>query len=163
MPAGSGRRSQPAPLCFACYRAALARDRALKAAGELDTASESRFQSILPLEPIDRARLGRLRAERAIARAAGQSGPGRYVDRRRRAQIAARHALEQIGAELRKRSFGRANGIAARRDTNPPIGVTGFTSSSAGGGRGEIDFECSATHAAELQFPEAWLPFVTAR
>src|SRR6187401_2616371 len=34
-----GRR----PLCFQCYRAEIDRDRALKAAGELDTASVERF------------------------------------------------------------------------------------------------------------------------
>src|SRR5436309_1224383 len=37
-----GRR--PRPLCFDCYRVDLARTRALKAAGELDTASVARFQ-----------------------------------------------------------------------------------------------------------------------
>ena len=40
---GNARRSRL--LCFDCYRADLARARARKAAGELDTASEARFQS----------------------------------------------------------------------------------------------------------------------
>ena len=39
-------------LCFQCYRASLERDRALKAAGDLDTASVERFQSVLPFEPV---------------------------------------------------------------------------------------------------------------
>lgn len=165
--AGSGRRSQPAPLCFACYRASLARDLALKAAGELDTASEARFQSILPLEPIDHARLSRLRAERATARAAGQSGgqsgAGQYVDRRRRAQIAARHALEQIGAGLRKRSLAAPIGATTRRDANPPDDAARFAWAGGGARRGGMNVEWSAFHAVELQFPEAWLPFVSAR
>jgi hypothetical protein len=55
-------------------------------------------------------------------------GAGRYVDKRRQAQIAARHALQRIAA-----------GVQAR-------GVT-----------------LAAIHAAELQLPEAWLPFVVSR
>src|SRR6185503_10674873 len=35
-------------LCFQCYRAELERQRALKAAGDLNTASEARFQCGLP-------------------------------------------------------------------------------------------------------------------
>jgi len=55
---GQGRRSSRSrPLCFQCYRADLDRDRALQAAGQLDTASDTRFQSQLPFEPVDRARL----------------------------------------------------------------------------------------------------------
>src|SRR3954451_11411494 len=41
------------PLCFACYRAGIERDRKLKIAGELDTASQARFQSALPLEAVN--------------------------------------------------------------------------------------------------------------
>src|SRR5436190_17272248 len=48
------------PLCFQCYRAELERQRALKAAGDLNTASDARFQDGLPFEPIDRARLDAL-------------------------------------------------------------------------------------------------------
>ncbi len=55
-------------------------------------------------------------------------GAGRYVDKRRQAQIAARHALQQIAA-----------GVQARSAT------------------------LAAIHAAELQLPEAWIPFVVSR
>jgi hypothetical protein len=120
-------RDGRAPLCFQCYRAALDRERAIKAAGELDTATDERFQTALPFEAVDRARLERLRAERVSERAGMQTGPGRFVDRRRHAQIAARHALQQIAAGL------DARGLAA------------------------------ATRAAELQLPDAWLPFVVSR
>ena len=58
---GSARRSRL--LCFDCYRADLARARALKAAGELDTASEARFQTQLPFEPVNHARLDALKAD----------------------------------------------------------------------------------------------------
>src|SRR5262249_12572041 len=75
-------------LCFQCYRADLERDRALKAAGQLDTASDARFQSLLPFEPVNRPRLDALKADRAQARAATPT----QTDQRRRAQIGARHA-----------------------------------------------------------------------
>jgi hypothetical protein len=126
--AGDRRR----PLCFECYRADLERDRALLAAGNLDTWSVERLQYQLPLEPVDRARLARLKAERAVVRTSTPS----YEARRRHAQIDARHALGQIASGL------RARGLAAA-DRNRAI------------------FE--AIHAAELQLPEAWLPFVVAR
>lgn len=119
-------------LCFQCYRAELDRERALKAAGQLDTASQARFQDILPLEPVNRLRLNRLRMERAAARARARRGTGRFVDKRRHAQIDARHALRQIAIGLRThqtRALASTDGI----------------------------------HAAELQLPEAWLPFVAAR
>lgn len=115
------------PLCFQCYRMELDRERSLKAA-QLDTASDERFQAALPLEPVNRPRLEMLRAERSAARAAMKNGADRYVDRRRQAQIAARHALQEIAA-----------GLEAHR---VPL---------------------SAIHAAELQLPEAWLPFVISR
>src|SRR5215467_610392 len=57
-------------LCFQCYRLGLERDRALHAAGTLDTATEERFQSQLPFEQVNRARLATLKAARAEARAA---------------------------------------------------------------------------------------------
>ena len=123
-------------LCFQCYRASVERDRALKAAGELDTASEERFQSALPFEPVNQARLARLRVERATVRVTEQAGVGRYVDKRRHAQIAARHALERVVAGLR-----------ARNATKPE----------------QDRVLSSAIHAAELQLPEAWLPFVVSR
>src|SRR3954467_5417821 len=77
--------AQSKPLCFQCYRAELVRERALQAAGQLNTASDARFQCTLPFEPVNRARLERLRAERAAARAVVHAGAGRYVDRRRQA------------------------------------------------------------------------------
>src|ERR1700682_4166741 len=58
----------PHTLCFQCYRAELDRERALQAAGHLDTASSERFHSALPFEPVNRPRLERLRAERAASR-----------------------------------------------------------------------------------------------
>jgi hypothetical protein len=140
----SNRRSNPPnpsnlsnpPLCFACHRASVEHDRALKTAGELDTASEERFQSALPFEPVNRSRLERLRVERTTARVAGQAGVGRYIDKRRHAQIAARHALERIvvGLRVRHATASEQEAVMSR-----------------------------AIHAAELQLPEAWLPFVVSR
>jgi hypothetical protein len=116
------------PICFQCYRTDQARQRALKAAGELFTASEARFQTTLPFEPVNRARLDRLRVDRSAARAQLRGGIGRFAVRRRRAQIDARHALERISAALKKR-----------------------------------ERSWDAAHAAELQLPDAWLPFVSSR
>ena len=124
---GTGPERSRGALCFQCYRAALDRERAIKAAGQLDTATDERFQTALPFEPVDRARLEQLRALRASERASMQSGAARFVDRRRQAQIAARHALQRIAEGLDARSLA------------------------------------AATRAAELQLPEAWLPFVVSR
>jgi hypothetical protein len=124
------------PLCFQCYRLELDRERALRAAGTLDTGSEERFQSQLPFEQVNRARLATLKAARAEARAAARAGAGVHVDNRRQAQIAARHALQRIAA-----------GLAARRAA-PAVVAKSL----------EV-----LTHAAELQLPEAWLPFVLSR
>src|SRR5262245_52103625 len=87
--AGAKTATSRRTLCFQCYRADLERDRALKAAGDLDTASEQRFQFQLPFEPVNKPRLETLKAARADARAATPP----YVDKRRHAQIEARHAL----------------------------------------------------------------------
>jgi hypothetical protein len=124
------------PLCFSCYRADLDRERALVAAGRLDTASAARFQGVLPLEPVNKPRLAALKAARVTARLAERSGAGRFVDRRHQAQIAARHALEAIGVGLR------------RHEIPPAV-------------RSQV--MAAAIHAAELQLPEAWLPFVVSR
>ena len=124
------------PLCFQCYRAELDRERAIAAAGQLDTASDARFQFQLPLEPINQSRLDSLKAARCEARTASVQGIGAYVDKRRRAQIAARHALLAI-----------AEGLRAQRISAPE----------------RRDEMTAAIHAAELQLPEAWLPFVVAR
>jgi hypothetical protein len=123
-------------LCFQCYRAQLDAERAMKAAGELDTASSARFQFGLPFEPVNKPRLAMLKAERATARATSQAGVGVYVDKRRRAQIAARHALDAMAAGLRARQ------LTPRERERLMAG---------------------AIHAAELQLPESWLPFVVAR
>src|SRR5262245_12700296 len=123
-------------LCFQCYRADMERERALRAAGDLDTASDERFQFQLPFEAVNRARLDGLKADRAQARAIAGEGAGRYADKRRHAQIAARHALQAIGDGLRARRLAPA--VQARI----------------------VD---AAIHAAELQLPAAWLPFVMSR
>ena len=116
------------PICFQCYRVDQARERSMRAARNLHTASEARFQTTLPFEPVNRPRLDRLRAERSAARAELKTGSGRFVDRRRQAQIAARHALDRIAAGLKSR-----------------------------------DVSADVIHAAELQLPEAWIPFVVSR
>jgi hypothetical protein len=128
--------SRPRPLCFQCYRADLDRDRAFEAAGQLNTASDARFQAQLPFEPVNRGRLDMLKAERTTARAASVQGIGEYVNKRRHAQIAARHALQAIAAGLKARQL-------------PPAVEAGVLAAAA--------------HAAELQLPESWLPFVIAR
>jgi len=125
-----------ASLCFQCYRAGLDRARTLKAAGQIDTASEWRFQSLLPFEPVNKPRLEMLKADRAAARATVQIAAGLSADRRRQAQIAARHALQSIAARLRTPDFRPGERDLAMAD---------------------------AIHAAELQLPESWLPFVVSR
>jgi hypothetical protein len=76
-----------------------------------------------------------LKVERAAARAVLHEGPGRFEARRRAAQIAARHTLERIEAALDTRNADPA--------TRQRVMLT-------------------VAHAAELQFPESWLPFVIA-
>jgi hypothetical protein len=134
-PEAARQRSAPRPLCFQCYRAELDRERALRAAGQLDTASEERFQVQLPFEPVNTQRLAMLKVDRTNARAAAVLGVGRFVDKRRQAQIAARHALQTIAAGLRARQLAGDNVHAMEM----------------------------AIHAAELQLPESWLPFVVSR
>ena len=124
------------PLCFQCYRAELERERGLQAAGQLHTASDARFQAQLPFEPVNHVRLDMLKAERTTSRAASVHGIGEYVNKRRQAQIAARHALQSIAAGLKARTLPAAL---------------------------EADVLAAAAHAAELQLPESWLPFVVAR
>jgi hypothetical protein len=121
-------------LCFHCYRTELERERALRVAATIDTASDERFQFVLPLEPVNSARLVRLRLERRLARATGQAGAGRYADKRRHAQIEARRALQRIAEGVRHQGDEERNRVLA-----------------------------AAQHAAELQLPDAWLPFVAAR
>jgi hypothetical protein len=68
-------------------------------------------------------------------------GVEKFADRRRRAQMAARHALQSILAVRPSRA-------------------------SASGEYASVLYDRSiaaALHAAELQLPESWLPFVVAR
>jgi hypothetical protein len=132
----AGAASVRKALCFQCYRAELDRERALRAAGELDTATDARFQAQLPFEPVNAARLAMLKVDRTAARGVMLQGAGRFVNARRQAQIAARHALQAIVA-----------GVAARQLS----------------GAARDSMFASATHAAELQLPESWLPFVVSR
>lgn len=129
-----GDRLRGATLCFQCYRANLDRERALRDAGTINTASEARFQEQLPFEPVNEGRLAMLRQERASLRGALLQGTERFADRRRRAQMAARQALQSI--------------VAAR----PGMAASAYDRSFA-----------AAIHAAELQLPQSWLPFVVAR
>jgi hypothetical protein len=64
------------------------------------------------------------------------AGSGRFEVRRRQAQIAARHALQHVMSGVRV-----------------PGSVT----------HEESRVFAAAAHAAELQLPESWLPFVVAR
>ena len=132
----SGVTRRPRPLCFDCYRADLGRSKALREAGEIDTASEARFQTQLPFEPVNQARLESLKAARAEAREVASRGIGQYADRRRHAQIQARRALQAIAAGLEARQLTPA---------------------------AQAQTMASAIHAAELQLPEAWLPYVVSR
>jgi hypothetical protein len=137
--ADGGRPFRRGTLCFQCYLTDLARDRALKAAGELDTASVERFQDTLPFEPVNRPRLEMLKAERVAARAAMRQGTGQFADTRRQAQLAARRTLQRALATGVQP--GGSNAEPARRAR-------------------EV---AAAIHAAELQLPESWMPFVAAR
>jgi hypothetical protein len=130
-PEGGARQART--LCFACYRANLDRNLALRATADVP-ASEAHFQSQLPFEPINAPRLETLKVERLQARVLEAYGAGRFAGRRREAQIAARRALHSLAAKSKESQpavFPRATG--------------------------------AAVHAAELQFPESWLPFVVAR
>jgi hypothetical protein len=132
---GSGFREEK-PICFTCYRTELARERALVAAGQLDTGSLARFQSALPFELVDRPRLARLRAERLAARRASGGGAGCFADRRRSAQISARHALQAVARGLRIRYLESAP---------------------------HQEHALTANRAVELRLPDAWLPFIASR
>ena len=136
--AGPPRVSKPA-LCFQCYRLELERTHALQRAATLDTASDARFQALLPFEPVNRPRLARLKSERQNAKAAARIGVGGYVEKRRRAQIEARHALAHIMRGVRER---RASTVSSA-----PELVQGR----------------STTGATPLEYPVSWLPFVAAR
>ena len=134
--------SSKAALCFQCYRLELERTRKIQHAAELNTASEARFQGNLPFEPVNTSRLVQLKVEREQVRVSQREGSGSYTERRRRAQIAARHALARIVKGLKERNLGQGGG-------QQPV-------------RGAV-LDTALVHAAELQLPEAWLPFVVAR
>ena len=177
-PACRDRANHTGTLCFQCYRAGLDRERALKAAAELNTASEARFQSALPFEPVNRPRLERLRAERAATRAAMQAGSGRFLDRQRRAQIAARHALQQIAA-----AAGLTNPVNPANPANPTNLVNPANPANPANLVNPVNLVNPtnlvnpvnpvnlvnlvnldvALHAATLQLPDSWLPLVTPR
>jgi hypothetical protein len=112
---GASRRSRL--LCFDCYCADIERTRTFKAAGELNTASEARFQSQLPFEPVNRSRLGMLKTERSESRTAASRGIGQFVGKQRHAQIEARHALQAIAASLKARRLAPWSPSALRTGT----------------------------------------------
>jgi hypothetical protein len=127
-------------LCFQCYRAGIARNSKIKAAGELDTASDARFQAALPFEPVNVARLAGLKVAREEARATARAGTGGYVEKRHRAQIEARHALARIFLGLKERTSMAAAPAKTRGSSFDAL-----------------------VQAAELQLPESWLPFVVSQ
>jgi hypothetical protein len=138
------RAGQPAAngvgtLCFQCYRTELERSRKAQAAVELDTASEERFQTQLPFEPVNTARLAQLRHERQTSRERAHHGVGAYVEKRRRAQIEARHALARILKGLKRREMAVAPVVAHRAAAARMEG------------------------ASALRMPDSWLPFVVSR
>jgi hypothetical protein len=141
--ASKGSAIAPKTLCFQCYRAELTRVRSLRAAATLDTASEARFQAQLPFEPVDRPRLQMLKAQRLRARVIGHRT---FAERRHQAQMAARRAVQAAAA-----TAGPIKPVKAGR---LPVASTGIDRLAA---------IAAAIHAAELQLPESWLPFVVAR
>jgi hypothetical protein len=139
-----GRASAPkAALCFQCYRLEIEQIRKVREAAELNTASEARFQECLPFEPVNTSRLVQLKAEREQVRKDGRQGSGGYAERRRRAQIEARHALARIVKGLKERKLVDVSG--QQQPVRRPV------------------MDSALIHAAELQLPEAWLPFVVSR
>lgn len=137
----ASRRGRPA-LCFQCYRFELERNRKLKAASELNTASEARFQTTLPFEAVNTPRLARLRIERQAARIQAREGAGLYVEKRVRAQVQARHALARI-----------LQGLRERRLVDLPAARTAAGATTP----------ARAMRANDLQLPESWLPFVVSQ
>ena len=128
-------------ICFQCYRAHREHRRRLLAALETISASEAAFQATQPFEPVDRERLERLRLAREAAQSTGGAGLSRFDPRRRRAQIAARHALDaadvaRSAPQLRR--DGTSDSARVVRAVVVPGGV-------------------------ELPVPMAWLPFLMSR
>src|SRR5437762_8905113 len=106
----------PRAICFECFRADRRRDEALRAAGEFESSSDARFQDGLPFEPVNLPRLQRLKAERIAVRHQASAGIGQYADKRRHAQMAARHALQRIAAELASRQLDSLARARVERD-----------------------------------------------
>lgn len=140
-------------LCFQCYRTELERNRQAKAAVELNTASDERFQTQLPFEPVNVSRLTQLRVERQASREHARHGAGGYVEKRRRAQIEARHALARIFTGLK------------HRELVAPVACAGLATAAhtptAAHRAGQTGPHTAGTSA--LQFPDSWLPFVVSR
>ena len=136
--AGAGAdRTSRRTLCFQCYRADLDRQHALAAAGSIDTASQERFQYQLPFEPLNAGRLAVLKVERAAARGSAQTGT----------------VLEHGGRFEARR---RCAQIAARQVLQQSLRTPARTPADAAA-------VVAALHAAELQLPESWWPFVMSR
>ena len=95
-------RTVPGTLCFECHRSALDRERHLKAAAVLETGSAARFQELLPFEAVDHGRLEMLKVSRVAAREEARKQEP-FAHRRRQAQLAARHALQQAMKGLSNR------------------------------------------------------------
>lgn len=130
------KRGTPAQtLCFQCYRFS-SRQSAVDSRQSAADVPLPQWQSPLPFEPVNRARLIALKAERTAVRATQREDTGKFEERRRQAQIGARRALQRIDAALEARQLDPA--------TRQRVMAT-------------------AVHAAELQLPESWLPFVVAR
>jgi hypothetical protein len=173
-PAKAGRLRT---LCFQCYRAELDRHRA--PAAERDATTVSRVQAALPFEPVNKPRLAMLKVERATARDAMRQGMGHFADKRRQAQIAARHALQVIVAGVNARrapqapqaargaevvhggEAGQTPGSQRTQRTQPIQETQGTEETTPGADREHIIM--NVIHAAELQLPDSWLPFVVSR
>jgi len=116
----------------------LERNRAFQAAAVLNTASEERFQAQLPFESVDKPRLHMLKAARSQVRVVAGTRQAGFAERRRRAQMAARRVMQSVISPA-----GAHEGAASLPDRARAI--------------------TAALHAAELQLPESWIPFVVAR
>ena len=113
--------------------------RALQAAGDLDTASDARFQSQLPFEPVNRGRLEMLKMERSAARTTAALGVGRYVDKRRQAQIALRghgRPARRKAAPTRQESLEMGCDGHPGKDSRDLLGVDPVGERALGSNRG---------------------------
>ena len=135
--AGSGPRPpRVTPLCFQCYRADLDRERALVAAGRTRHGLGGALSGVLPLEPVNRPRLAALKAARTAARAGRVHG---WRPIRGQSAPGANRRAPRAAGDWRRR---------AAHESRPAV-------------HGQV--MAAAIHAAELQLPESWLPFVVSR